>query len=348
MSVISCSNLSKQYDDVEALKNVELEVEEGEFFGLLGPNGAGKTTLLKILTCQLKKSEGKAEVFGLDTFTEFKTIKPKIAIVPEQESPPSFLTPREVLELVINIRQIEDSDIDYWLEFFELDAMEGRVCRNLSRGQKQKVMLASAFISKTKLMFLDEPFINLDPLVQSKVREWLKESQNDGSDLIRLALNNISASLGDGENDYLNLNDGSGSLIVSSLGVAGKFSASVSTSTGLDFALYASNFEVTVNTTGSVGTWTVYSGGTGGTDDGGWASGAGGGSGTGNSGSGSGQAQEGGAGYQWLDSNYYGRGGNGMNDSTTPPAVGTKGSGAGAQSGTAAFGQNGVFIVRWQ
>ena len=70
--------------------------------------------------------------------------------------------------------------------------------------------------------------------------------------MIRLALNNISASLGDGENDYLNLNDGSGSLIVSSLGVAGKFSASVSTSTGLDFALYASNFEVTVNTTGSV------------------------------------------------------------------------------------------------
>ncbi len=180
MSVISCSNLSKQYEDVEALKGVNLNVNEGEFFGLLGPNGAGKTTLLKILTCQLKKTEGTSEVFGLDTFTEFKSIKPKIAIVPEQESPPSFLTPREVLELVINIREIDDHDIDYWLEFFELDSMEGRVCRNLSRGQKQKVMLASAFISKTKLMFLDEPFINLDPLVQSKVREWLKEYVKSG------------------------------------------------------------------------------------------------------------------------------------------------------------------------
>ncbi|OIR11622.1 MAG: hypothetical protein BEU03_02630 [Marine Group III euryarchaeote CG-Epi6] len=180
MSVISCSELSKQYDDVKALKNVSLNVNEGEFFGLLGPNGAGKTTLLKILTCQLKKTEGKSEVFGLDTFTEFQSIKPKIAIVPEQESPPSFLTPREVLELVINIRKIDNSDIDYWLEFFELDSMEGRVCRNLSRGQKQKVMLASAFISKTKLMFLDEPFINLDPLVQSKVREWLKEYVKSG------------------------------------------------------------------------------------------------------------------------------------------------------------------------
>ena len=174
MSVITCSNLSKNYDEVEALKKINLEVSEGEFFGLLGPNGAGKTTLLKILTCQLKSSKGRADVFGMDTFSNFRTIKPKISIVPEQESPPSFLTPREVLELVVNIRQIPDSNIDYWLEFFELETMEGRVCRNLSRGQKQKVMLSSAFISETKLMFLDEPFINLDPLVQAKVREWLK------------------------------------------------------------------------------------------------------------------------------------------------------------------------------
>ncbi len=180
MTVINCEKLSKKYDDVEALKEVTLEVNEGEFFGLLGPNGAGKTTLLKILTCQMKSSEGKAEVFGLGSTDEFASIKPKISIVPEQESPPSFLTPREVLELVVNIRKINKKNIDYWLEFFELDAMEGRVCRNLSRGQKQKVMLASAFISETKLMFLDEPFINLDPLVQSKVREWLKEYVKTG------------------------------------------------------------------------------------------------------------------------------------------------------------------------
>ena len=180
MAVINCNNLSKKYDDIEALKKINLEVNEGEFFGLLGPNGAGKTTLLKILTCQLKPTEGKAEVFALDTSNEFTSIKPKISIVPEQESPPSFLTPREVLELVTNIRKIDNKDIDYWLEFFELEHMEGRVCRNLSRGQKQKVMLASAFISETKLMFLDEPFINLDPLVQSKVREWLKEYVEKG------------------------------------------------------------------------------------------------------------------------------------------------------------------------
>ena len=107
-------------------------------------------------------------------------VKKKIAIVPEQESPPSFLTPREVLEMVASIRQIENPDIEEWITFFELEAMEGRVCRNLSRGQKQKVMLAAAFISDTDLMFLDEPFINLDPIVQTKVRDWLVQYVDKG------------------------------------------------------------------------------------------------------------------------------------------------------------------------
>jgi len=180
MPVINCTNLSKEYDDVEALKNVNLEINEGEFFGLLGPNGAGKTTLLKILTCQLQPSMGNAEVFGLGVNENYSEVKKKISIVPEQESPPSFLTPREVLELVTSIRGIENNEIDHWIKFFELEEMEGRVCRNLSRGQRQKVMLAAAFISKTKLMFLDEPFINLDPLVQTKVRNWLKEYVKKG------------------------------------------------------------------------------------------------------------------------------------------------------------------------
>ena len=180
MSVISCSELLKKYDDVLALDSVNLEIEKGEFFGLLGPNGAGKTTLLKILTGQIKTTEGKAKILGMNIEENVIEVKKKIAIVPEQESPPSFLTPREVLEMVASIRQIKNPNIEYWIEFFELEPMEGRVCRNLSRGQKQKVMLAAAFISETKLMFLDEPFINLDPIVQTKVRDWLAEYVKNG------------------------------------------------------------------------------------------------------------------------------------------------------------------------
>ena len=180
MSVISCSDLSKKYDEVLALDSVNLDIEKGEFFGLLGPNGAGKTTLLKILTGQIKSTNGDANILGMNIEENVIDVKERIAIVPEQESPPSFLTPREVLEMVSSIRKIEKPNIDFWIEFFELEPMEGRVCRNLSRGQKQKVMLAAAFISETKLMFLDEPFINLDPIVQTKVREWLTEYVKDG------------------------------------------------------------------------------------------------------------------------------------------------------------------------
>ena len=180
MSVISCTDLSKKYDEVLALDSVNLDIEKGEFFGLLGPNGAGKTTLLKILTGQIRSTKGDANILGMNIEENVIDVKERIAIVPEQESPPSFLTPREVLEMVSSIRKIENPNIDFWIEFFELEPMEGRVCRNLSRGQKQKVMLAAAFISGTKLMFLDEPFINLDPIVQTKVREWLTEYVKDG------------------------------------------------------------------------------------------------------------------------------------------------------------------------
>jgi len=180
MTLISCNKLSKKYDDVLALDKVNIDIERGEFFGLLGPNGAGKTTLLKILTGQIKSSGGTAEILGMNIEDNVIDVKKKIAIVPEQESPPSFLTPREVLEMVASIRQIENPDIEEWINFFELEAMEGRVCRNLSRGQKQKVMLAAAFISDTELMFLDEPFINLDPIVQTKVRDWLTQYVENG------------------------------------------------------------------------------------------------------------------------------------------------------------------------
>ena len=129
MSVISCKALSKKYDDVLALDGVDLIVEKGEFFGLLGPNGAGKTTLLKILTGQIRATEGTAEVLGLDVEKDILGVKRKIGIVPEQESPPSFLTPREVLEMVVAIRETENPDIEWWIEFFETNVL---VCQKHS------------------------------------------------------------------------------------------------------------------------------------------------------------------------------------------------------------------------
>ena len=180
MLAVSIKNLSHKINNKSILNNVNFELKKDSIACILGPSGSGKTTLLKILTGQIKATEGNASILGMSIEENVIEVKKKIAIVPEQESPPSFLTPREVLEMVSSIRQIEAPNIEFWIEFFELEPMEGRVCRNLSRGQKQKVMLAAAFISETELMFLDEPFINLDPIVQTKVREWLAQYVKEG------------------------------------------------------------------------------------------------------------------------------------------------------------------------
>nr|AIF01051.1 ABC transporter-related protein (ABC-2.A) [uncultured marine group II/III euryarchaeote KM3_141_A08]AIF17749.1 ABC transporter-related protein (ABC-2.A) [uncultured marine group II/III euryarchaeote KM3_79_B02]AIF20379.1 ABC transporter-related protein (ABC-2.A) [uncultured marine group II/III euryarchaeote KM3_89_F04] len=161
------------------MRDVSFSVERGDFFGLLGPNGAGKTTLLKVLTGQIHASSGEAEVLGLPVAQQPLEVRSRAGIVPEQSTPPSFLTPREVLELVVAVRGCE-VDLEWWLEFFEFEESEGRICRTLSRGQRQKVLLAAAFIAQPEVLFLDEPFINLDPLVQAKVRDWLSEYVTGG------------------------------------------------------------------------------------------------------------------------------------------------------------------------
>ena len=119
MTVISVTNLSKFYGDVKALSDVTFTVDKGDFYGLLGPNGAGKTTLLKVLTGQITSTSGEATVMGFNPDDEPIEVRNLAGIVPEQESPPSFLTPREVLEMVSEVRNIKNSEVEHWLNFFD-------------------------------------------------------------------------------------------------------------------------------------------------------------------------------------------------------------------------------------
>jgi ABC-2 type transport system ATP-binding protein len=184
MSIVKAQGISKSFGDFFALKDVSLKIESGEFFGCFGPNGAGKTTLLRILSGQLEPTEGSATVLGIDAKKKPIDIKRVIGIVPEVESPPSYLTGREYLHFVGRVRNVEDlkNKIDYWLDFFALREKEDVICRDLSKGMRQKLMLASAFIHKPKLLFLDEPFINLDPVYQRKAKDYLiKYTKNGGT-----------------------------------------------------------------------------------------------------------------------------------------------------------------------
>jgi ABC-2 type transport system ATP-binding protein len=182
MAAIECRNIVKHYGDMKALDNVSITVDKGDFFGFFGPNGAGKTTLIRILTGQLAPTSGSVEVLGVDVLKEPLRVKELIGIVPEVESPPTYLTGYEYLYFVGKIRKLDNLEarIEKWLSFFDLDEKKGTICKDMSKGMRQKLMLASAFIHEPKLLFLDEPFINLDPIYQRLLREYLVEYISKG------------------------------------------------------------------------------------------------------------------------------------------------------------------------
>jgi ABC-2 type transport system ATP-binding protein len=182
MAAIHVQGLGKLYGSKVALEDISFDVEEGTFFGCFGPNGAGKSTLLRILTGQIQQTSGEATVLGLNCRNQAIQVKRVIGIVPEVESPPSYLTAAEFLFFSGKMRSVDEVErkVEHWLDFFDLQEARGTLCRDLSKGMRQKVMLASAFIHEPRLLFLDEAFINLDPIYQRKLREYLLQLRSDG------------------------------------------------------------------------------------------------------------------------------------------------------------------------
>jgi len=158
-----------------AVNNVSFSIEKGELFGLLGPNGSGKTTMIKCLTGQLKPTGGEIRVMGIDVVGEPVRVRERVGITPEQETPPSFLTAEEYLHFVGHIRRIQDTEeqCGFWFEFLEFGDKRDVLCKDLSRGTRQKLMVAQAFLHRPELVLIDEPLINLDPLMQRKIKDYL-------------------------------------------------------------------------------------------------------------------------------------------------------------------------------
>ena len=180
--LVVAKDLGKRYGDFIALHPLDVKVSAGEFFGVFGPNGAGKSTFIKLLTGQLRASIGGVEVLGINAATDPQKLKANIGMVPESESPPSYLTPSEFLQFVGKLRGVDDLEqkVEHWLDWFGIQEKRDTMCKDLSKGQRQKVMLASAFIHEPRLLFLDEPFANLDPIYQRKCRQWLLDIVADG------------------------------------------------------------------------------------------------------------------------------------------------------------------------
>jgi len=180
--VLEVRDLSKVYGDVTAVDHVTLSVDEGALFGLLGPNGSGKTTMIKVLTGQIRPTGGSARVLGLDVEHEGLRVRERVGIIPEQESPPSFLTAMEYLEFVGAVRKIPDikERAERWFDLLEFGDKKHVLCKDLSRGTRQKLMFAQAFIHEPVLALIDEPLINFDPIMQDVVKEYLTDYARSG------------------------------------------------------------------------------------------------------------------------------------------------------------------------
>ncbi len=173
--VLEAKNLTKKYRDITAVDAVSLNVEKGALFGLLGPNGSGKTTMIKMLTGQTRPTSGSAIVLGRDVERDPVGIRRQVGIIPEQETPPSFLTAIEYLEFVAAVRNIPDigSRADWWFNFLDFADKKNVLCKDLSRGTRQKLMFTQAFIHEPALALIDEPLINFDPIMQDVVKDYL-------------------------------------------------------------------------------------------------------------------------------------------------------------------------------
>jgi ABC-2 type transport system ATP-binding protein len=155
-------------------------------FGIIGPNGAGKSTLMKSLIGTVKPECGKVKVLGMDPVTEDLRIKSFTGYVPESETPPSFLKLDEFLDFVMDTRgrKADEKGKKNWVEFFDLEGHRQTIAKDMSKGTRQKLMLSSAFIHQPSLMLLDEPFINLDPIYQRKVKDYLLEYVGNGGTVL--------------------------------------------------------------------------------------------------------------------------------------------------------------------
>lgn len=180
MSVISADRLTKSYGKSRGIINLDLSVDEGEFFGFIGPNGAGKSTTIRTLLGLIYPTSGRAEIFGKDIVKQKKEILADLGYMPSEAFFYSGMSVREVIALSAKLRKADcGKETDVLCERLGLDTAK-RV-DELSLGNRKKVSVVCALQHKPKLCVLDEPTSGLDPLIQKEFFDILKERHSEGA-----------------------------------------------------------------------------------------------------------------------------------------------------------------------
>lgn len=178
--VIETEGLTVYYGKHRGILDVSLTVEKGEVFGFLGPNGAGKTTTQRVLLDVIRPTAGRATVFGLDCQEQGVELRRRVGYLPGELALYSNMRAGQFFQMYEYLRGHNGAE-GYWRELAgRLDLDTTRKIGNLSRGNKQKVGVVSAFMNRPDLLILDEPTSGLDPLVQQTVLDLVREARDDG------------------------------------------------------------------------------------------------------------------------------------------------------------------------
>ena len=179
MNAIRTDGLTKRFGRVTALDELNLTVDRGEVMGYLGPNGAGKTTTIRLLLGLLRPTSGRCEVFGLDAHRQAVEAHRRLSFVPGEASLWPRLTGAETLHVLGSVHgRVDTRYRDELTERFELDP--SKKVRAYSKGNRQKVLLIAALMTRADLLVLDEPTAGLDPLMEQVFRECVHEAKARG------------------------------------------------------------------------------------------------------------------------------------------------------------------------
>src|SRR6266849_101967 len=181
--VLEVANLVKNYGDVQAVRGVSFNVEEGEVFGLLGPNGAGKTTTVEILEGLRNPDGGSVRVCGLDPQVNSRELKHEIGASLQATALPDKLRVMEALRLFASFYK-RRRDPEELLKRFGLEEKRNTFYNQLSGGQKQRLALAMALVNDPKVLFFDEPTAGLDPQVRREIYDIIEELKREKKTIV--------------------------------------------------------------------------------------------------------------------------------------------------------------------
>lgn len=189
MKALSIRDLRKVYSDgTEAVRGIDLDVQEGDFFALLGPNGAGKTTTIGIITSLVNKTAGKVEVFGHDIDHDFAAAKACIGLVPQEINFNMFETCEQIVTNQAGYygipRKLARERAEKYLKELDLWGKRNQSSRNLSGGMKRRLMIARALVHEPRLLILDEPTAGVDIEIRRSMWKFLRKINAEGTTII--------------------------------------------------------------------------------------------------------------------------------------------------------------------